>query len=326
MGGTGCAPDGTGAIGDDCVSDEQSDSCAAGGLCVSGVCRTICYLVSDSCCTGFTCSSYPDLFTDDVDSTTGVRDATCDPVSQECPEDGQGCYLSLRNGKATCVRIAAGAEALEQGDTCLHNDMNLCFLNGCAEGYGAFLYAGMNMPRDCSAFCSPVDTYLDDPDGDGEGAVVATADPDGAAPHDCAEGTIGVPGHQCRFFQSYFIDMNNMFLEYVPAAYGFCTPTTIDFGDCNRYSEEWFLESYNDFIEGGGTPEGWGDHITPLCGERVGGCPFGCMKLATKDALDEAYCAVAANATRPACVENLRGARVVRRSLERYWAARWLRD
>jgi hypothetical protein len=328
LGRTACVPDGTVATGDACSEGAPGettgfDDCAAGGLCVDGTCEAICTAEPDSCgpAAEFACSFYADLFTDDPNDNLGVCDPTCDPIAQDCPVDGDGCYLALRNGKATCSNIAIGAEALVQGDTCLHNDMNLCFLNGCAEGYGAFLFAGGGLPRDCTAFCSPVETYLIDPDGDGEGTLVATADANGAAPHDCTEGTIGFPAHQCRFFQSYFIDDNNMFLAYVPAAYGFCAPRDATFGNCNRYSEEFFLAEYDYWVgELGNDPSTYGDHIRTICEERPGGCPLGCITIATMDALDMAYCD--ANPAGPACAAGLRGARVVRRSLERYWAAR----
>jgi hypothetical protein len=310
LGRTDCVPDGTVAIGESCSEGDPGeatgyDDCAAGGLCMSGTCRAICDLTSDSCCEGFACSSYTATFTDDSQEDTGVCDATCDPVAQDCADAARGCYLQLFTGHATCSLAAPGAEELTQGDTCA-NDGASCFLNGCAKGYGAFLYAGDGLRRDCTAFCRPVETYLVDPDGDGEGALVGGADPDGGAPHDCAEATIGVPAHQCRFFQSYFVDMNSQPLDYVSDAYGFCTPTTDIFGDCTRYSEEWFLEQYNQFIDGGGTREEWGTQLTTLCADRPGGCAPGCVKVATRDALDAAYCAVPANATRPACMDLVR--------------------
>jgi hypothetical protein len=181
------------------------------------------------------------------------------------------------------------------------------------------------VPRDCTAFCSPVDTYRVDPDGDGEGSLVAGADANGTAPTDCSEARIGFLNHQCRFFQSYFVDVSGNHLDYVPDAYGFCAPRDATFGNCNTYSEEWFFEQYNLFIEGGGDPSGWNAEITALCDARTGGCPYGCARIATLDALDMAYCAVPANAGRPACSAGLRGARIVRRSLERYWAERLIR-
>jgi hypothetical protein len=331
LGRTDCVPDGTVAIGGECMDGTPGeetgfDDCAAGGLCVAGSCSAICTAEPDSCGADFACSFYSDLFTDDPNENLGVCDPTCDPITQDCPEDGQGCYLSLRNGKATCANVATGAEDLKQGEVCLHNDQNLCFLNGCAEGFGAFMYGGMNMPRKCSGFCSPLDTFLLDPDGDGSGTINDNGAANGAEPHNCSVQVVGgTSGQQCRFFQSYFIDMNNMFLEYVPDTYGFCLPKTADFGDCTKYSEEWFLETYNLFIEDGGAPEGWGDEITAQCDMRNGGCPFGCVTLAKMDELDTAYCTKPANADRPACAAGARGAKIVRRSLEKMWAEQMIK-
>jgi hypothetical protein len=328
LGRTDCVPDGTVAIGDACVEGPPGettgyDDCEAGGLCMSDVCRTICNIDPDSCGDGFACSTYSNTFTDDVTENLGVCDPTCDPVAQTCADPSQGCYLQLFNGVATCSDVAAGAEDLTQGDQCA-NDGARCFLNGCARGYGGFLFTGNGVPRDCTAFCTPVDTYRVDPDGDGAGLLVAGADANGAAPYDCSEARIGVLNHQCRYFQSFFVDMNSAYLDYIDSAYGFCVPRNPDYGSCTRYSEEWFLEEYNDYIEGGGTPDGWGDQLAILCDGNPG-CTWGCARVETLDALDTAYCDVPANSTRPACVDGLVGARIVRRSVERIAEERWLR-
>ena len=328
LGRTDCVPDGTVAIGDPCVEGPPGettgyDNCAAGGLCVGGTCRTICTIDPDSCVGQFACSSYTNTFTDDPSENIGVCDSTCDPVAQDCEDETQACYLQLFNGKATCARPAVGAEELTQGDQCA-NDGQRCFLNGCAEGYGGFLYAGDGVPRDCTAFCTPVETYLVDPDGDGAGPLVAGADANGAAPYDCSDARIGALAHQCRFFQSFFVDMNGSYLDYIADGYGFCAPRDENYGNCRLFSEEWFLEEYNDYIESGGTPEGWGDQITMLCDGNPA-CTSGCARVETLEALDTAYCDVPANSTRPACIDGLVGARIVRRSLERIWAERLIR-
>ena len=328
LGRTDCVPDGDVEIGGACVEGPPGettgyDDCAAGGLCVNDLCRAICSIEPESCGEGFACSAYTNTFSDDAAGNTGVCDPTCDPVAQTCEEPSDGCYLQLFNGHATCAAVAAGAEDITQGETCL-NDGVRCYLNGCARGFGGFLYTGGSV-RACTAFCTPVDTYLVDPDGDGAGSLVAGADANGAAPYDCSEARIGVLGHQCRFFQSHFIDQNNAYLDYIPAAYGFCAPRGDTYGNCRIFSEEWFLETYSDFIEGGGTPGEWGPYITEQCAASQR-CASGCAELATLDALDAAYCAVPANTTRPACIDGLVGARIVRRSLLRLWAEQWIRD
>lgn len=319
FGRTDCVPDGTVAMGGECTEGPPGeatgyDDCVAGGDCTAGHCKAICTIDTDSCCAGFACSQYASVFNDDSAFDTGVCDLLCDPVSQDCPYAEEACYLQLSSGNATCAPVAAGAEDLTQGETCA-NDGQRCFLNGCAEGYGAFLFAGDFVPRACTAFCTPVETYLIDTDGDGAGALVAGADADGAAPADCSEGRIGVANHQCRFFQSFFIDTNNAYLDYVSDAYGFCSPRNADYGNCNRFSEEWFLEQYNDFIEGGGTVDGWGDRIRALCDATPARCAAGCARVATLEALDAAYCSVPSNANRPSCIDGLRGARRIREAM-----------
>ncbi|HEU5060991.1 MAG TPA: hypothetical protein VFU21_30885 [Kofleriaceae bacterium] len=326
LGVTDCVPDGTVEIGGECAEGPPGettgyDDCAAGGDCIGGRCHAICTLDADSCCEGFACSEYASVFNDDDTFNTGVCDQRCDPVAQDCAFEGEGCYLRLFDGVATCSRPAAGAEDRTQGDPCVSSGGSTCFLNGCAEGYGGFLFTASAQPRDCTAFCTPVDTYLVDPDGDGTGSLVTGADADGAAPADCSEARIGIANHQCRFFQSFFIDMNGAWIDYVPDAYGFCAPRNATFGNCNRFSEEWFLESYNDYIEGGGFPAGWSGQLAALCEATPARCAAGCARVATLEALDAAYCAVPANATRPSCIDGLVTARRIRQSVERYWKA-----
>jgi hypothetical protein len=314
LGVTDCVPDGTVEIGGECADGPPGettgyDDCAAGGDCIGGRCHAICTLEADSCCQGFACSAYASTFNDDDSFNTGLCDQRCDPVAQDCPYEGEGCYLSLLEGDATCSGPATGAEELTQGETCASNG-SVCYLNGCAEGYGGFLYAGAGNPRRCAAFCTPVDTYIVDPDGDGTGPLADGADADGAAPTDCSEARIGVANHQCRFFQSYFVDGTGNYLEYVSDAWGFCTPRTALFGNCTRFSVEWFFETYSDFIEGGGTAGEWPAEIEARCAETPARCAYGCTRVATRTALEEAYCAVPANATRPACVDAVARARV----------------
>ena len=326
LGRTDCVPDGTAAIGEACTEGEPGeetgfDNCAAGGLCLNEICRTICTVDPDTCSAEFACSSYTNTFTDDPAENMGVCDPTCDPVLQDCEDTTQGCYLQLFNGKATCSRVAPGAEALTQGMTC-SNDGTRCYLNGCAKGFGGFLFAGDMTPRDCTAFCSPLEMYLVDPDGDGMGALNGPqGNAVGMAPTNCASAVIGVTAHQCRFFQSYFIDMNFNYLDYIPAEYGFCTPRTGDFGDCREYSEEWFLATYDAWVgpPGNNDPETWGDEITRLCDMTPARCANGCAKVETLVALDEAYCA-GPGMGGPACAEAARGVKIVRDSLHKYWA------
>ena len=166
-----------------------------------------------------------------------------------------------------------------------------------------------------------METYLVDPDGDGAGELIAGADPDGAAPADCTEARIGMTGSSCRFIQSFFIDHESDYLAYVPPGFGVCTGAYGTLGDCTYYSREWFLELYNDFIEEGGTPDGWGTELVSRCAAEPERCANGCITVDTLNALEAAYCATPANATRPTCVSEL-GTRTVARALDHDWAAR----
>src|SRR5690606_21483831 len=153
------------------------------------------------------------------DDNTGVCDPTCNPVTQDCPVDGQGCYLGLNDGIATCAGVPEDAAELMQNDPCLSPNGGMsCYLNGCAEGYASVpAWAQGEMPV-CTAYCSPVSTYLDDPEGDGSGELVGRAL--GAQDIDCSAGRIGAGGHQCRFFQS--IPFDTGYPDYISADYGFC--------------------------------------------------------------------------------------------------------
>ena len=328
LGRTDCVPDGTVATGDECTEgtpgeDTGFDNCAAGNLCINATCRTICNIDPDSCGDGFACSSYTQTFSDDPAENLGVCDPTCDPVAQDCEDETQGCYLQLFNGKATCAGVAGGAEELVQGDQCANDGMR-CYLNGCAKGYGGFLYAGDGVPRDCTAFCTPVETYLIDPEGTGDGTLVDGADPVGLEPNDCAATRIGAAGHHCHMFQSFFVDENGAYLEYINGAYGFCAPRGEDYGDCRQFSEEWVLAQYNVYIEDmGGTPEGWGEYIAAQCDGNLG-CTGGCALVETLDALDTAFCE-GPGLNSAACADGAKGAKIARRSIEKIWAERLIK-
>ncbi|HEU5142116.1 MAG TPA: hypothetical protein VFU04_03050, partial [Solirubrobacterales bacterium] len=97
----------------------------------------------------------------------------------------------------------------------------------------------------------------------------------------------GAPRHQCRFFQSYFVDEDGEDLDQVPAAYGFCVPRGDQHGNCREYSLELILRTYDD--AGGGTAGQ--EAIAALCASAPGRCSNGCTGIATADALEAAYCA-----------------------------------
>jgi hypothetical protein len=288
---TACVPDGTVEVGGACRTGEPGegtgyDDCAAGADCTSGTCRAICLVPGDTCPDQFSCSTYLDLFKDIDETLVGVCDAVCDPIAQGCPAETDACYLRLTDeaGEATCVGVPDESRSREQNDDCWGPFPGKCYANGCAPGYHP---SEINGTTPCTAYCRPVDTYLDDPDGDGQGALVGAAG--GEAPLDCDPERLGVDGQQCRFFQARISDVTGMPFEQIPAAYGFCAPTDAFLGDCAVHSEERLWRIYD---EAGGGQAG-GDAVDAFCADpgNAGKCARFCLSLERLDQLLDAYCA-----------------------------------
>ena len=173
-----------------------------------------------------------------------------------------------------------------QGDACPEGD---CALNGCADGYGPWISDAGGAIL-CTKISGAVDTYLDDPDGDGDGPL--NGNPLGAPTLDCSEARIGVAGHQSYFLQSIYGNTTD-----TPPAWGICAPSGIVNGDCAQFSVAFLLATYDAAEADPGPPTGR-EALDDLCAttER---CGYGCVSNATSDELADAYCA--AHASSPAC-------------------------
>lgn len=254
------------------------DDCASGTACAGGRCQTICSMSPDSCDSEFKCLLYADLFTDDPTGDVGTCDPRCDVIAQDCPE-GDSCNVLVFSGDEICTEIPPGAELLTQNQECLNNGTS-CYMNGCAEGYGPYIFVSDGQPRLCTAYCSPVNTYLDDPDGDGVGPLVAGADADGTAPADCSLARTGVAGLQCRFLQSAGAPS-------VAADVGYCAPVNAVYGDCNQTSEERLIAIYDQAVTNGQD----GDQaVQTFCAANPAVCGVSCFDLAHRAAIHAAYC------------------------------------
>lgn len=324
---TDCVPDGDVAVGDACedgAPGETSgfDNCAAGGQCFNGLCHEICSGAPETCSDGFGCG-FPVNFFDDIENPRiGVCFEECSPVAQDCATDGEGCYLNIgaESGEGTCVAVPDDAAGLAQEADCLLNG-DVCFLNGCDSGFAPYPPL-RDLPDDiataCTAYCQPVDTYVNDPDGDGdpngdgtpENPDVfgnAVGEPDDGNPDtplvDCSQDRLGAGNatYQCRFFQSIG-DGSGGVLDQIPAAYGFCVdptdPVAVDiWGDCSVTSYE---RQFKAFDEGYPTPNDTGDAgREAFCTDFPEQCGIFCTSNEQFDAIATAYCD--ANADSPIC-------------------------
>jgi hypothetical protein len=301
LGKTGCVEDGSVAIGGTCMRGEPGeatgyDDCAAGGLCINSLCREICSFNPQSCGDGFTCASYENTFSDDTNNNTGVCDPTCHPVNQDC-DDGFGCYLQLSTGVGSCAGVPSAAAELKQNDACLSPNGGMsCYLNGCAEGYASTPAWLMGEMPHCTAYCTPVSTYLDDPDGDGDGPLVGTAVGEGT--YTCGTGgRVGaITGQQCRFFQS--IPFSSGYPSHINPDFGFCGSKASElWGDCEVYSEELIAKTIDNRPEGQ-TPQ---QAYAAFCGDDPARCGLACTDLETLDGIYETYCADPANSGGTSC-------------------------
>ena len=303
LGRTDCVADGTVEVGGACTEGEAGeatgfDDCVGGALCMNGICREICSFNPQSCGEGFTCASYENTFEDDTNQNTGVCDPTCNPVTQDCDE-GFGCYLQLSTGVGSCAGVPAEAAELEQNDPCLSPNGGMsCYLNGCNMGFASTpAWLDGEMPH-CTAYCTPVSTYIADPDGDGTGDLQGTAV--GEGDYTCATGgRVGaITGQQCRFFQS--IPFSDGYPDYINPEFGFCASAESElWGDCTDYSEERLAKLYDAAeAEMAGTGNA---AYQAHCMENPTQCALACTDLETLDAIYMAYCADPANAEGASC-------------------------
>jgi hypothetical protein len=312
---TDCVPEGDVAIGEACMigapgEDTGYDDCVAGAQCVNDLCRPICSSPPDSCGKDLSCSFFVDLF-DDIETTdVGVCTEVCDPVLQDCTIEGEGCYLSVFDleGEATCVGIPEDSVGHVQGDLCNGPDETSCYLNGCEAGYWAVVPTFLVQPdkSPCAAFCQPVDTYIVDPDGDGQGELVEGGNPEGfpldpdkdpkTPALNCNTAHVDVGEQQCRFFQS--IGFSDFDFDHIPAAYGFCADTqagmaSLDlWGKCELDSEERLFKIFDDAEAK--TPMSGDDAVQAFCNDdpagQAGACAVACVSDAKFQEIADAYC------------------------------------
>lgn len=305
---TTCVPNGNVPLGEPCEYDEPGedsgfDDCESvegqGAQCINGICREICE--AESCTDGFACDFYEGLFDDLDPDRIGVCNQECNPVTQDCALDTDGCYLSITNssGQGTCTSVPEDISAITQGLECAgpDSDPGACYSNGCAAGFHPIIIDDTPETSDdrsiCTAYCQPVDTYLADPDADGMGDVVGSAvgfvdDDPKNADVSCAAERIVSAAHECRFFQSIvFQDIGA--IDHIPPEYGFCVDSAVAFwSSCATYSEERIIVAF-DTAEAAAPGTG-GDGITTFCQENPASCARFCISVAKQEELLNAYC------------------------------------
>jgi hypothetical protein len=243
LGKTECVADGTVDKAGACTTGAPGaatgfDDCKAGLYCVNSVCTDICTQTDSATCDeGFACVIYADTF-DDLgdDSTIGLCAPTCNPVTQDCEVEGQACYLLISDGAGTCAGVPAAAAELGQGDTCYGPMAGSCYLNGCNKGYQAILLAQAGSDDAvCGAFCTPVNTYLNNPD---------TNDVDGGDPANCGAARVMQANQGCGFIQSIFAGSDTFDPSIISAEYGICYNGN-EWGLCGDYDPEGMVAAYN---------------------------------------------------------------------------------
>lgn len=285
---TACVPDGSVAVGGACerMADDTGlsyDNCQAKSTCINGTCLTNCTSSPDSCGDAQACALYEHLFDDYTQEMLGVCVPTCDPVAQDCENADDACYLQVSTGDGTCA--SAPDDTHQQGDDCIGPDAMNCYLNGCSRGYGSPLFTSQGQA--CMAYCTPVDTYLIDPNGTGgDGTLNDGASAVGMGEMtDCRPARVGA-GNQCRFYQS--VVGQNGYLDYIPGAYGFCILAGADYGDCTMFSEERLLVVYDNAEQ---TEAGSGSaKLGEYCDANPSQCAVACASVETLNGLDDAYC------------------------------------
>jgi hypothetical protein len=213
---TRCVTDGQVLPGQACAVDATTgvDNCVAGYNCASGTCKVICsQVLTPLLCSasGGTCAAQPAIFGDVPNDRVGLCADTCDPLQQNCKDAGNGCYLDISAGAASCASVAVGAADHRQNAACVASADGTCASNGCAPGFTPTLPASFaSNTTVCTQFCSPVDTHT---------GATSNAAGNPAFP-------VCPAGDECRFVQTFFRDATN-----VSAAIGMCVSRAA-FGTC----------------------------------------------------------------------------------------------
>jgi len=277
-----CIPQGSTAIGEPCSDENQpdpdaptpiiaTDDCAGAGICIRGRCRAACSSSCDASCDGVCEFWYPRF--DDLSTSMGACSQACDLIAQDCGS-GLGCYAQRPYAAVSTCEFAGDAELL-QGAPC---PTGACTFSSCAPGLGPWLPAEDGFL--CTTFSTPVDTHLDDPDGDGVGTLIGNAA--GPAGADCGEARIGITGHQSRFLQGFLGD------NATPDTLGICVPIGTAYGDCEQYSLEFLIRTYDE-AEADPDPPSGTEALDTLCASTER-CGEGCVSDATWLQLVIAYC------------------------------------
>jgi hypothetical protein len=141
-----CVPNGNQVIGGLCGFGDPGqygyDNCQAGSFCLDGLCTPVCALDGAGCAADAeACIAYGGVF---EGRALGLCTALCEPLDPGACAAGQGCYLSLGTGQATCH----GAGSLGQGEVC-------SYIDDCSQGLGCVLLGADGASTVCAAFCDP---------------------------------------------------------------------------------------------------------------------------------------------------------------------------
>ncbi|HSQ63645.1 MAG TPA: hypothetical protein VLM85_10545 [Polyangiaceae bacterium] len=217
-----CVQDGNVNSGGNCSygasgSTTGYDNCKKGLICkapltesAAGSCVQICDVTATSnapgaCPANMACSTYSSYFVNNGSPTTGLCDATCNPLTQvRLTDNAPTCGGTINNGQPTlgCYGMpsqdtspttftctTAGLVANNSDVVC--NQSNSCgpYTNGCAPGYLPLMNASTSSTdRICVALCEPDDTSLE-----------SHPNPGGKNGHTC--GAAGAGGtHECRYW------------------------------------------------------------------------------------------------------------------------------
>ncbi len=176
LGHTGCIADGSVPIGEPCMEPEvedRTDTCAAGGYCLMGICHGICTVPDAACREGY-CVDFGGL-----DFNVCLR--ACDLLAQDCPR-ALGCFVLFGDGEATCWYagpVPIGSQCFDTPD--------------CAPGGTCVAEQGI-----CARYCS---LAACPPQTDAMGNVVAWCGPGAEPACSCSGGGEG-SGMQCGVDES----------------------------------------------------------------------------------------------------------------------------
>jgi hypothetical protein len=140
-----CVPNGNQVVGGLCGFGDPGqygyDNCQAGSFCLDGLCTPVCALADAACAGEQACIAYGGVF---EGHELGLCTALCEPTATDSCASGQGCYLGLGTGQATCHT----AGSLGQGEVC-------SYIDDCSQGLGCVLLGADGASTVCTAICDP---------------------------------------------------------------------------------------------------------------------------------------------------------------------------